>query len=555
MTTLCRLSALLPLLAALHAGPLAASAPADPVTPAGGTCISRLPCGEAGVVYGNDQPGPGAGGGHTLRDLQPEWTLALGAPTLSSAKLADVNGDGVQEILITTYDPVNPYSAGRVYVLDMSGNNLPGWPAVTAGPVPSSPAVADIDNDGDVEIVVASWSYAYVWNHDGSSYPGWPKTPGGYASAALADLDGDGDLEIIHPGANSRLYVWHHDGTTFPGWPYTAPNLVQSPVVGDVDGDGALEIAAGIYQGPVSPDPFPFYVWEADGSVAGGWPVMTSGTVKAVAALGDIDSDGAVEIVACSYDASNNDYVYAWDAQGNAKPGWPVRARYARLSCVALGDLDGDGYLEVVIGGYSTSNREQVFAFNHDGTPVTGWPVELNFAGGHMNVNNSPIIADIDGDPTQIEVIVKAYDHIFALHADGQLVDGFPFYLSDNNNTGTNSPTQAVGDLDGDGDVEYVFVSTYGNVAFFDEPHSFTPALAFWPVYKHDRLNTGFYAPAFLPGDLDGDGDVDLADLATLLSNYGLDEGATYEQGDIDGDGDVDLADLATLLAHYGSGG
>ena len=55
-----------------------------------------------------------------------------------------------------------------------------------------------------------------------------------------------------------------------------------------------------------------------------------------------------------------------------------------------------------------------------------------------------------------------------------------------------------------------------------------------------------------IPGDLDGDGDVDLADLAQLLANYGTTSGATYEMGDIDGDGDVDLSDLAALLGHYG---
>ena len=54
-----------------------------------------------------------------------------------------------------------------------------------------------------------------------------------------------------------------------------------------------------------------------------------------------------------------------------------------------------------------------------------------------------------------------------------------------------------------------------------------------------------------LIGDLDGDCDVDLADLAILLANYGT-SGADPDDGDIDGDGDVDLADLATLLAHYG---
>lgn len=55
------------------------------------------------------------------------------------------------------------------------------------------------------------------------------------------------------------------------------------------------------------------------------------------------------------------------------------------------------------------------------------------------------------------------------------------------------------------------------------------------------------------PADLDGDGDVDLSDLAALLANYGTTSGANPEDGDLDGDGDVDLADLAALLAVYGT--
>ena len=49
-------------------------------------------------------------------------------------------------------------------------------------------------------------------------------------------------------------------------------------------------------------------------------------------------------------------------------------------------------------------------------------------------------------------------------------------------------------------------------------------------------------------GDLDGDGDVDLSDLAILLASYGVDDG-----GDLDDDGDTDRADLAFLLSNYGS--
>jgi Tol biopolymer transport system component len=69
----------------------------------------------------------------------------------------------------------------------------------------------------------------------------------------------------------------------------------------------------------------------------------------------------------------------------------------------------------------------------------------------------------------------------------------------------------------------------------------------FFDVVENDDLPTPGFA------DLDGDGDVDLTDLATLLANYGATGGATYAMGDLDGDGDVDLADLAALLALYGT--
>jgi hypothetical protein len=523
------------------------------------THISRLPHGESGNVYCASDPAmlPGnalSGGGNGTRDIVPEWTYAISAATLSSPRIADVDGDGVKDIIVATYDPNDPYSAGRVYVLDIDGNVLPGWPTVTVGPVPGSPAVADLDNDGDAEVIVGSWYRAYVWNHDGSDYPGWPTYTGSYSSPAVADVDGDGDLEIIYSATNKRLYIWHHDGTTLPGWPYVAPELVQSPAVADIDGDGELEIAAGTYQGPVGPDPFEFYVWELDGSVAPGWPVATSGVVKAVAALGDVDGDGEVEIVGCAYDSSNNDYLYVWDAQGSLEPGWPVQATYTRLSSPTLGDLDGDGDLEIVIGGlYPSTFDERVFAFHHDGTAVANWPVNLEHPGGSGNINSSPIIADIDGDTGQVEIVVKVTNYVFALHADGTMVADFPYSLSDEDHTGTNSPTPAVGDLDGDGDVEYVFVSCFGNIAFFDEPHAFSEPHAFWPMFMHDAYNTAYLPAGMCPGDLDGDGDVDLTDLAQLLAHYGMTSGATYEDGDLDGDEDVDLTDLAALLANYGT--
>lgn len=67
-------------------------------------------------------------------------------------------------------------------------------------------------------------------------------------------------------------------------------------------------------------------------------------------------------------------------------------------------------------------------------------------------------------------------------------------------------------------------------------------------VYPRLTIETG------IPGDVDHNGAVTLADLAQLLGHYGTTAGASYEDGDIDLDDDVDIADLAELLAHYGEG-
>lgn len=70
------------------------------------------------------------------------------------------------------------------------------------------------------------------------------------------------------------------------------------------------------------------------------------------------------------------------------------------------------------------------------------------------------------------------------------------------------------------------------------------------------EVTGGFWAGVDLipcPADLDGDDDVDLADLTQLLSHFGLIVGATHADGDLDGDGDVDIGDLSLLLSLFGT--
>jgi hypothetical protein len=89
--------------------------------------------------------------------------------------------------------------------------------------------------------------------------------------------------------------------------------------------------------------------------------------------------------------------------------------------------------------------------------------------------------------------------------------------------------------------------------AYYDDDHGEDSGSAYVFAVGPDEDADGIMDVCLCPGDLDGDLDVDLADLAQLLSNYGTTGGAAYEDGDLDEDGDVDLTDLAALLAEYGT--
>ena len=455
-----------------------------------------------------------------LNQVVPDWIYDTKATILSSLKSGDLNADGVKEIIISTMDTSsNPYAGGFLYVLDTDGNNLTGWPKRIAGsPVPATVAIGDIDNDDSLEVVVGSWSQLLVYDHHGNMLPGFPKNYGTSQAATLFDIDKDGFFEIIYPSSNNNLYVFNNDGSLLTGWPQTLTEMPGSPAVADIDNDEEFEIVTGTFQGPVSPDPFLFYAFENDGNIVNGFPIPLSGVIKSAPAIGDLDDDGSKEIIVLSYDDSNDDSLYVFDAAGNLKAGFPVGVKYARLSSPALGDVDSDGDLEIIVGGYENF-IEMINGFHHDGSIIQNFPVHLYHPGSTSNINSSPVICDIDGDTTNVEIVVKAQDYIFAIHQDTSTVTGFPYFIDDENNSGTQGPSPLVDDLDNNGDIEYVFASIAGEIHFFDMPEFYNDNFGFWNSYKHDMQNTGSILPIPVFTDVEDEDYQVVADYR-LFQNY-----------------------------------
>ncbi len=162
-----------------------------------------------------------------------------------------------------------------------------------------------------------------------------------------------------------------------------------------------------------------------------------------------------------------------------------------------------------------------------------GWP-------GTGNINTAPLFADPDGpdgDPNTWE------DNDYRLAAGSPCIDA--------GDTTAVPPDWSDLDHDGDPDERTPF-DLDRRLRFADDPTTIDTGLADPPAYPY-VVDMGAYEFQ-LPGDLDGDGDVDHSDLIILLVHYGLAPDANYTDGDLTGDGAVDLADLARWLSIFGEG-
>ncbi len=341
----------------------------------------------------------------------PGWpvTIPTGTATCGQPAFGDLDGDGTGEVVVLSHNYPNG-SMGWVYAYHTDGTLVSGFPATTNGDQTKSPTVVDLYNDGTCDIIVSERDYPigriYVFDGSGQTLSGWPvdldHVPA--ASAGAADIDNDGEREVVFESYLS-IYALNPDGTAVPGFPYTPSTgdnfSYSAPVFADVDGDGYLEIAAG---GHALSGSSHMFLLNHDGTDFAGWPKAVPYWIYAPATFADMDGDGDLEIMAGDQVLSPTptDHMYAWNADGSTVSGWPVGPIEAVNTQVAVADVDGDGNPEFFWDTNVTPGK--LMGYHHDGSPISGWPITTDGS----CFFNTPALGDVDGDG-DIELLELTY--------------------------------------------------------------------------------------------------------------------------------------------------
>ena len=418
------------------------------------------------------------------------------------------------------------------------------WTAPVHSPVLGSPKLADMDGDGDLDIVVqCSDGWIHVLDDDGSSMTGWPVSGGWssgnpevFASPAIINLSGGSlpNILAVHPRGCNGLNA---NGTAISPWSGILSNTSRwnalcSPVSGDFDKDGNNEYALGRQNAQGVINPITLYARKKDGSHL--WFTIwgESESVSSTPSLCDADADGGLELLAATdntqFPASTYGTLYCLNAStGSVKWSTSIGGTFI-YGAVTAANLDGDDALEIIVGCTLGSNRIKVLDGSSgtiqyslpisDGTyagasiadvdgngtfdivvsstggmlycwdgltgnSLSGFPVDLDtWTRGGVSIGD----IDLDG---KLELVMAGMDgKLYAVNHDGSLAAGFPIRVSSNQLSGQ----PALGDINGDGKLEIVFGEVGNSVVHcyqLEDNSAFTYLP--WPQFQRDARNTG----------------------------------------------------------------
>ncbi len=478
----------------------------------------------------------------------------------------DVDGDGTADLALATS------TSSTVAVLRNLGDGTFAARVLynLGGSSPGSITLGDLNGDGDADLATPQGSNVSIFKNQGDgtfaarvSYPCGSSA----GSSANGDLDGDGDLDLVvvnQSSAQVSVLVNQGDGT------FAAP--VASPVgsqprsvcVGDLDGDGDRDVAV------ATPGAVTVSVLknQGDGTFAA-YVSYAAGNNPTFVAQGDLDGDGDAELAVVNLIVPAST-VSSFRNQGDgtfaARVPYPVGPLSTAL---AIADLDGDGEPDLTvsngaIGGNINSNTVSVLRNFGDGTfaPQVFYP---------MGVFVRPfVLDDFDGDGAR-DLALSDWDYPAVRIVLNQGDGTFPANAEYNSGGGPRSVSVSDFDADGIPDVAAVNNNSANTVTTLRNRGNAT-------LEPRVTFATGALPIAAVPGDLDGDADIDLAvanntsGTVSVLLNLGnglfaahvqYDAGAlprSIAMGDLDGDGDGDLAvtnefaNTVSILHNQGDG-
>jgi len=295
------------------------------------------------------------------------WTFGPSMAVNSTPALVDLDDDGELEILFSRKNLIGDV---QLFALEGDGTVYPGsWPVPLGGSAATSPAVGDMDQDGDIEIAVVSsaiekledMSYVYLFNSDGTHYSlDWPVLIDTIVtcSPVMGNIASTYNLEIITGGLNGTIYAINLFGNTWPILPQLQGSVDMSLALAQLDVDDRQEIIATSRYWVDTPFPGHFSsvvtVLDNDGTIMSGWP-QAAGTW-----ITGLILPSPVAFYEKIFAGSPGGNVYGWESSAASITGFPIDVEGRVYSSVAIGDLRGNGYLDLVVA----TSADSVYAFD-----------------------------------------------------------------------------------------------------------------------------------------------------------------------------------------------